>query len=116
MKAVLPVRIKGEDARGNAFEDLAHTLDLTSAGVRLGAVRRHMKTPSEVAVFYHQRRMQFRVVWTQKLPGTSEYQVGLQCTADTEDPPWGLYMDERPKPPVARSLSRWSTFWTPWVA
>jgi hypothetical protein len=80
-KAVLPVRIKGKDSSGAAFEELAHTLDVTLAGLRLGAVRRQLNVLDEVTVFYRQRRMQCRVVWTKKLQGTSEYQVGLQAVA-----------------------------------
>jgi len=30
-------------------------------------------------VFYRQRKMQFRVVWTKNLKGTSEFHVGLQA-------------------------------------
>ena len=41
-KAVLPVRIKGTDSGGKAFEELAHTLDVTPTGVRLGAIRREL--------------------------------------------------------------------------
>jgi hypothetical protein len=81
MKAVLPVRVKGTDSSGSAFEELAHTLDVTPAGLRLGAVRRQLNVQDEVTVFYRQRRMQCRVVWTRKLKGTSEYQVGLQAVA-----------------------------------
>src|SRR5579864_1709745 len=41
-KAVLPVRIKGKDLAGQAFEEMAHTLDVTTTGVRLGSVRREL--------------------------------------------------------------------------
>ena len=88
-KAVLPVRIKGKDSAGNAFEDLAHTLDVTPAGARLGSIRRELNVLDEVTVFYRQRKMQFRVVWTKKMKGTSEFQVGFQAlTQDREA--WGL--------------------------
>lgn len=88
-KAVLPVRVKGKDSAGKAFDDLVHTLDVTPDGVRLGSVRHQLKVQDELTVFYRQRRIQFRVVWTKKLEGTSEFQVGLKAvTQDSEA--WGL--------------------------
>jgi len=80
-KAVLPVRVKGRDSSGSAFEELAHTLDVTPSGVRLGAVRRQLNLLDEITVFYRQHKRQYRVVWTKKLKGTSEFQVGLQAVA-----------------------------------
>jgi hypothetical protein len=88
-KAVLPVRVKGNDSTGKAFEELVHTLDVTPAGIRLGSVRHQLNLLDEVTVFYRTRKLQFRVVWTKKLKGTSEFQVGLQAmTQDREA--WGM--------------------------
>jgi hypothetical protein len=88
-KAVLPVRLSGKDSTGKAFDELVHTLDVTRDGVRLGSVRHQLNVSDEVIVFYRQRRIQFRVVWTKKLAGTSEFQVGLRAvTQDGEA--WGL--------------------------
>jgi len=88
-KAVLPVRVKGKDSAGKPFDELVHTLDVTPDGVRLGSVRHQLKVLDEITVFYRQRKIQFRVVWTKKLDGTSEFQVGLQAvTQDNEA--WGL--------------------------
>lgn len=88
-KAVLPVRAKGKDSAGKTFDVLVHTLDVTPDGVRLGSVRQHLKVGDEVTLFYRQRKIQFRVIWTKKLEGTSEFQVGLEAvTRDSEV--WGL--------------------------
>jgi hypothetical protein len=95
-KAVLPVRIKGKDSSGNAFEELAHTLDVTASGVRLGSVRRELNTQEEVTLFFRQRKMQFRVVWTKKMKGTSEFQVGLQALTQEKEI-WGLAFAEPAK-------------------
>ena len=92
-KAVLPVRIKGKDSSGRAFEELAHTLDVTSTGVRLGSVRRELGEHEEVTLFFRQRKMQFRVVWTKKMKGTSEFQVGLQALTQEKEA-WGLTFGE----------------------
>ncbi len=67
------------------LDELVHTLDVTPDGVRLGSVRHQLKVQDELMVFYRQRRIQFRVVWTKKLEGTSEFQVGLKAvTHDSE--------------------------------
>jgi hypothetical protein len=97
MKAVLPVRVRGTDSEGKAFEVLAHTLDVTPAGVRLGAIRRELKTLDLVTVLYRQRRMEFRVVWTKRLTGSAEYQVGLEAVAQEKEA-WGLNLSEATVP------------------
>jgi hypothetical protein len=84
-KAVLPVRIKGTDSAGAFFEEIAHTLDVTPGGLRLGAVRRELNVEDEITVFYRQRKTQYRVIWTKKLEGTSEFQVGLQAVTQDGD-------------------------------
>jgi len=88
-KAVLPVKVKGKDSAGNAFEELAHTLDVNANGVRLGSVRRELSTDEEITLFYRQRKMQFRVVWVKKMKGSSEFQVGLKAVVQDVEA-WGL--------------------------
>lgn len=88
-KAVFPVKVKGKDAAGASFEDMAHTLDVTPLGARLGSVRREMQVLDLVTVWYRKRKMEFRVVWIKKLKGSSEYQIGLQALAQERDV-WGL--------------------------
>lgn len=104
-KAVLPVRVKGKDSAGHAFEDLAHTLDVTPNGVRLGSVRRELNVLEQITIFFRQRKIQFRVVWTKKMKGTSEFQVGLQAlTRDSEG--WGLnFPDYKPQPASQPAVS-----------
>jgi hypothetical protein len=96
-QAVLPVRVRGKDAAGASFEALAHTLDLTPAGTRLGSIRRELKALDTVTISYHQRRMEFTVVWTKLLDAKGEYQVGLQAFSQEQDP-WGMSLvDASPK-------------------
>ncbi len=89
IQAVLPVRVRGTDAFGASFEGLAHTLDLTPTGVRLGAIRHHLKVLDTLTIFYRQRRMEFTVVWTKLLDGKAEYQVGLQAFSQEKET-WGM--------------------------
>jgi hypothetical protein len=89
IQAVLPVRVRGTDASGASFEALAHTLDLAPTGARLGAIRCQLKVLDTLTIFYHQRRMEFTVVWTKLLDGKGEYQVGLQAFSQEKEP-WGM--------------------------
>ena len=88
-KAVLPVRLRGKDISGKAFDDLAHTLDVTATGVRLGSVRYELQVLDQVTILYRQRKMEFRVVWTKKMKGSDQYQVGLEALTSERDA-WGL--------------------------
>ena len=91
--AICGQTVRGTDSSGNAFEELAHTLDVTPTGVRLGGIRRELSASDEVTVLFRQRKMQFRVVWTKKLKGTSEFQVGLQALTQEKDA-WALTFAE----------------------
>ena len=72
------MRISGKDAANNPVNELAHTLDITPNGARLGAIHHVLKAGDKLTLQYRQRRIQFRVVWVKPLQGTNEYQVGLE--------------------------------------
>jgi hypothetical protein len=89
MSIVLPLRVSAQSGlQGNRVE-LAHTLDVSSRGARLGAIRHELEIGSRLVIQYHQRRIESRVVWTRLLEGTSEYQVGVELLAKDVDT-WGL--------------------------
>jgi hypothetical protein len=88
IRAVLPVRVRGTDVSGNAFELLAHTLDVTPSGARLGAIRQQLKPLDTVIVLFRKRRIEFTVMWTKQL-NANEHQVGLKMLGQESDP-WGL--------------------------
>ena len=93
VKAVLPVRVSGNDDCGNSYTDLAHTLDITETGVRLGAVQRDLEVGTQLTVQYKQHRAEFRVVWTAPLPNLKERQVGLEATVQRDM--WGLGAEQK---------------------
>jgi hypothetical protein len=103
---VLPVRVRGKDACGALFEGLAHTLDLTPTGARLGAIRHELNALDTLVVLFRQRRIEFTVMWTRLLDGhkdaLGEYQVGLQMMAQETDP-WGLGSTHSKTHPVTRA-------------
>jgi len=103
MRAVLPVRVRGKEASGVLFETLAHTLDLTCTGARLGAMRRPLAPHDTLTIFYHQYRIEFVVMWS-RLLGKNEYQVGLQSLSP-ENNPWGLHVGKSEMQPLARVSS-----------
>jgi len=94
---VLPVRISGKDSANNPVNELAHTLDITPNGARLGAIHHALKAGDKLTLQYRQRRIQFRVVWVKPIVGTSEYQVGLAGLGSIGEN-WGL---ELPEPGLA---------------
>jgi hypothetical protein len=106
-RAVLPVRVRGKDACGALFEGLAHTLDFTPAGARLGAIRHELNALDTLVVLFRQRRIEFKVMWTRllgehRVDGRDEYQVGLQMMAQETDP-WGLGSTHSKTHPVTRA-------------
>jgi hypothetical protein len=98
IQAVLPVRVRGTDSSGISFETVAHTLDLTSIGARLGSIRHELKALDRLTIFYRQRRMEFTVVWTKLLDARGEYQVGLQAFSQEKES-WGMtFFNSIPQP------------------
>jgi hypothetical protein len=81
-----------------SFEGLAHTLDLTALGARLGSIRHELKALDRLTIFYRQRRMEFTVVWTKLLDAKGEYQVGLQAFSQEKES-WGMiFFNSSPQP------------------
>lgn len=85
---VLPLKIWAKDASNNTFNELAHTLDITPMGARLGAIRHLLKAGETLTIQYRQRRFQCRVVWVKQMEGTAEYQVGVEAVGGGET--WGI--------------------------
>lgn len=89
VKAVLPVKVWGNDTAGAPYTAVAHTLDITQTGARLGSVRRMFNIGDRLTLQYRQRKADFRVIWTKQLQGSNEFQIGLE-TITHENDPWGL--------------------------
>ncbi len=92
LKMVLPVRIWGTDVDGKPFSQLAHTLDLTSSGARVGGMRVLLNSRDIVWLQCRHRKAQFRVVWTGRPGGSREHQVGIECV-ETMRNIWGLELE-----------------------
>jgi len=88
---VLPVKVWWRDGSDKTINELAHTLDITPTGARLGAIRHELKAGDKLMLQYKQRKIQFRVVWVTPLEGTREYQVGLESLGNEG---WGLELND----------------------
>ena len=93
IKMVLPVRVWARDSSDKPVTELAHTLDITPHGARLGAIHHELKMGDKVVLQYHQRKINFRVVWITPLQGTHEYQVGLESVGNGGET-WGLELTD----------------------
>ncbi len=92
IKMVLPLKLWTKDVSNNSVNELAHTLDITPFGARLGAIRNLLKTGETVTIQYRQRRFQCRVVWVRQLEGSKEYQVGVEAIGGGET--WGIELTD----------------------
>jgi hypothetical protein len=58
---------------------VAHTLDVSKRGVRLGGYRGDMNVGDKIEIQYHHKQAQFRVAWIAAPKGSSEKQIGAEC-------------------------------------
>ena len=92
VRGVLPLRILWTDEAGKSHNELAHSLDLSSRGVRVGGLR-HLLAPDSVVVVKHKQwSTRFRVAWIKPVEGTPEFQAGLESLETGKDL-WGLELD-----------------------
>jgi len=75
-KSVVPVRVF---IAGSKVGHLAHTLDISNDGVKLGGCLGEMKVGDKIEIQYHHNQAQFRIAWIVAHKGSSEKQVGAEC-------------------------------------
>jgi hypothetical protein len=90
-KMVLPVKFSV------AKESLlAHTLDITRSGARIGALRARLQPGTIVDLQRGQKKAKFRIVWVRQL-ASNEMQAGIE-SIDLQDNFWGVGLaDETPE-------------------
>jgi hypothetical protein len=64
---------------GSKDSHLAHTLDVSNPGVKLGGCRDEMTVGDKFETQYRHKRAQFRVAWITARRGASEQQIGAEC-------------------------------------
>jgi hypothetical protein len=72
----MPVRLC---IAGSKASHLAHTLDVSNHGVKLGGCRGELKVGDKIDIQYHHKHAQFRVAWITASAGSSEKQIGAEC-------------------------------------
>ena len=84
---VLPVKIVID---GNTH--LAHTLDITAGGARLGALRQQLKIGCTITVQRGAKRTRFRIAWVKQL-APREVQAGIEAL-EPQDDFWGVGLSD----------------------
>jgi TonB family protein len=75
---VLPLRVWTDEASDHATAlQLAHTLDISPIGARLGGMRTPVRPGQHITLQRGQKKTQFRVIWTRQLT-PSEIQAGIE--------------------------------------
>jgi hypothetical protein len=89
-KAVVPVRLW---VAGSKDSHLAHTLDVSNRGVKLGGCRAALQVGDHIEIQYRKKNAQFRVVWvTDGI--ASERQIGAECLEPGKQV-WGEHFPEQ---------------------
>jgi hypothetical protein len=89
-KMVLPVKVSVD-----AVTHLAHTIDITQNGARLGALRTELLPGSLVILQRGSKRAKFRIAWIKQL-APNEMQAGLE-SLQPQNNFWGVDLsDEAP--------------------
>ncbi|HEX3321010.1 MAG TPA: PilZ domain-containing protein [Terriglobales bacterium] len=91
-KMVATLKILGPDPQGPASTQLAHTLDISSSGAKIGAMRAEIE-PGIILVLQHkQARAQCRVTWVRRM-SSGEFQIGVEFLKPNAQF-WGIDLDD----------------------
>jgi TonB family protein len=94
-KMVLPLRIwLDEQNADGAAPQLAHTVDISPGGGRLGGLRILVQPGETILIQRGQQKAQFRVVWSKQM-GPGEIQAGVE-SLDSDKRVWGIELPDQP--------------------
>jgi hypothetical protein len=82
-KMVLPVKVSIDKVSG-----LAHTLDVTPSGARLGALRGQLQPGTVITLQRGAKKAEFRVEWVKQL-AANELQAGIEAL-QSQSNFWGI--------------------------
>ena len=86
-KMVLPVKISVDKVT-----HLAHTVDITTTGARLGALRTQLQPGMIVSLQRGAKKAEFRVQWVRQL-GPNEVQAGVE-SLEPQNNFWGINLSD----------------------
>jgi hypothetical protein len=87
-KMVLPVKVFIDQAT-----HLAHTMDITDSGARLGALRTELKPGMIVSLQRGSQRAKFQIAWVRQL-APNELQAGIE-SVQPQNSFWGVDLSPR---------------------
>ena len=90
IKMVVGLRVQQPQLQ--APDLLVHTLNISSSGAKIGAVREWIQPGSVLVVQHKRKRAQCRVKWTRAI-ASREIQIGIEFLAPFPQI-WGLDLDE----------------------
>ena len=79
VRNVIPVRIWGMDSMGKAFIELAHTLDISQMGVRIGGFNTIVNVGDVVGLQYRHLKSRYEVAWVGRPSSAKDKQIGVKC-------------------------------------
>lgn len=97
---VLPLRVLLDERGGEALQ-LAHTIEISQIGCRLGGLRTELAPGQTITLQRGQQKAPFRVVWSKRL-APNESQAGIEALDYAKDI-WGV---ELPSAPAAGWLTK----------
>jgi TonB family protein len=110
-KMVLPLRVwvNGQDGETQPTQ-LAHTLDISHIGCRLGGLRTELSPGQTIALQRGQHKANFRVIWSKHL-GPDENQAGIEALEYGKNI-WAVELPPSPfvPTPLAPGVAQVSTF------
>jgi hypothetical protein len=77
LELALPVRVSGENADGESFEQECTTVDLTVNGLRIAGLMQPLRCGSVISVSYGAKSAPAQVMWIGRLEGESKGHAGL---------------------------------------
>src|SRR5258708_39686923 len=87
-KMVLPVKVSID-----SVTHLAHTIDITDVGARLGALRTQIQPGTIVSLQRGSKKAKFRVEWIRELT-SNELQAGIE-SVEPQNNFWGVDLSDR---------------------
>lgn len=82
-RMVLPVKVSIDRAM-----HLAHTVDITAVGARLGGLRAELKVGMSIELHRGPRKAKFLIKWVREI-AANEVQIGVECQ-EPQDKFWGV--------------------------
>ena len=78
LRLALPVRVSGENADGESFEQNCTIVDLTVNGLCIEGLTQTLRRGAVISVSYRAKSVPARGMWTGKMGSESQGHVGLQ--------------------------------------